>query len=80
VGRSEPALYHAKRCLDICKENNVGDFDLAFAHEAVARAHSIAGDKNECEKHPQLAKDNGEIIEKKEDKDYFLSELKAINC
>ena len=78
--RSEPALFHAKRCLEICKENNIGDFDLAFAYEATARAHSISEDKAECEKFLQLATEAGENIKKKEDKDYFLSELKTISC
>lgn len=78
--RSEPALYHAKRCLDICKENNIGDFDIAFAYEAMARAHSTSGDKAEYKKHLQLAREAAENIKKKEDKDYFLSELKTINC
>ena len=80
LGRSEPALYHAKRCLDICKENNIGDFDIAFAYEAMARAHSIAGKTAECEKYLQLAKKAGESIKKKEDKNYYLGELKTINC
>ena len=78
--RSEPALHHAKRCLDICRENNIGDFDIAFAHEAMARAYSIAENKTECEKHLQLAREAGESIKKKGDKDYFLSELKTIDC
>jgi len=80
LGRSEPALCHAKRCLDICKENNIGDFDIAFAYEAMARAHSIAEDKTECEKYLQLAKEAGEKNKKKEDRDYFFSELKTISC
>jgi len=80
LGRSEPALYHAKRCLDICKENDIEDFDIAFAYESMARALSVAGDKAECEKYLQLATEAGENIKKKEDKDYFLSELKTINC
>ncbi|MHA1932697.1 MAG: hypothetical protein ACW96X_09175, partial [Promethearchaeota archaeon] len=42
--RSEPSLYHAKRCLQICEENKIGDFNLAFAYEAVSRAYSITGD------------------------------------
>ena len=78
--RSEPALYHAKKCLEICKENNIGDFDIAFAYEAMARAHSIAGDKAECEKYLKLATGAGENIKKKEDKDYFMSELRTMNC
>ena len=78
--RSEPALSHAKRCLEICNENNIGDWDIAFAYEALARAYAIAGDKTECEKYLQLAKQAGEMIKKKEDKNYFLSELKTISC
>jgi len=80
LGRSEPALYHAKRCLDICKENNIGDFDIAFAYEAMARANSIAGNTAECEKYLQLAEKAGENIKKKEDKNYYLGELKTISC
>jgi hypothetical protein len=80
LGRSEPALHHAKRCLHICKNNNIGDFDIAFAYEAMARALSIAKDKVECQKYIQLATKAAENIKKKEDKDYFLSELKTINC
>ena len=78
--RSEPALFHAKRCLDICKENNIKDFDIAFAYEAMARAHAIAGNRTECEKYLQLAKEAADKIKKKEDKNYFLSELKTIIC
>jgi hypothetical protein len=46
LGRSEPALYHARRCLEICSEHGIGDFDLAYAHEALARAHALAGDRD----------------------------------
>jgi hypothetical protein len=80
LGRSEPARFHAQRCLDICTENDIGDFDIAFAYEAMARALSIAEDKAGCTKHLQLANRAAENIRKKEDKDYFLSELKTITC
>src|SRR6478672_11711629 len=46
LGRAEPALYHARRCLEICSEHGIGDFDLAYAHEALARAHALAGDRD----------------------------------
>ncbi len=75
--RSEPALYHAKRCLEICKKNNIGDFDLAFAYEAMARAFSLTGDE-ESKKFITKAKDAADAISKKEDKKYFLSELATI--
>jgi len=54
--REEPALYHAKLCLKITQNNNIGDFDLAFAHEALARASALAGDKENYEKQLKLAK------------------------
>jgi len=78
--RSEPALYHAKRCLEICKENNIGDFDIAFAYEAMARAYAVSGKKADCDRHIELAKKAGEQIKKKEDRNYFFSELQTISC
>jgi hypothetical protein len=44
VGRAEPALWHAQRCLAINEANGIADFDLAAAYEALARAHAVAGD------------------------------------
>lgn len=79
LGRGQSALYHANRCLEICKENEIGDFDLAFAYEAMGRAYAVLNDQKECEKYIQLAKDAGEKIEDKDNRDYFFSELKAIN-
>ncbi|NHJ05023.1 MAG: hypothetical protein EAX90_09380 [Candidatus Heimdallarchaeota archaeon] len=72
---SQSALHHAKRCLDICLKNSIGDFDIAFAYEALARAYAIAGNKEEYLKNLTLAKIAGEKIAKKDDKDYFLTEL-----
>ncbi|NHK29841.1 MAG: hypothetical protein FK730_00720 [Asgard group archaeon] len=78
VNQPEAALYHAKRCLDICLENNIGDFDIAFAYEAMARANAVAGKTKEKDEFLQRAKEAAENIKKKDDKDYFLSELKSI--
>ena len=78
LNRPQSALYHAERCLEICKEHNIGDFDIAFAYEAMARAHAVAGDKSDCEKYIKLAKEAGEQIKKKEDKDLFFGDLKTV--
>ncbi|MGB3479515.1 MAG: hypothetical protein WBB67_10175 [bacterium] len=78
LNRPQSALYHAGRCLDICKEHNIGDFDIAFAYEAMARAYAVAGDKSDCEKYIKLAKEAGEQIKKKEDKDLFFGDLKTV--
>jgi len=44
LGRGEPALWHARRCLAINEAIGSADFDLAAAYEAMARAHLAAGD------------------------------------
>jgi hypothetical protein len=47
--RAEPAAYHARRCLALCEEHGIGDFDRAYAYEALARAAAVAGDRDEVE-------------------------------
>jgi len=44
LGRSEPALWHARRCLEINEANGTADWDIASAYEAMARAYLAAGD------------------------------------
>ncbi len=78
INQPESALYHAKRCLDICLENNIGDFDIAFAYEAMARANAVAGKTKEKDVFLQKAREAAENIKKKEDKEYFLTELESI--
>lgn len=74
------ALFHAKRCLEITRKNNIQDFDLAFAYEALARAYSIKENLAECKKFVKLAQEAGGKIESQDDKDYFFSELRTISC
>ena len=42
----EPALRHARRCLELVESapDQMEDWDLAAAHEALARAYATAGD------------------------------------
>ena len=48
-------MRHARRCLDICEENGLGDWDLAYAFEAVARGYKAAGARPEAEAYKKLA-------------------------
>src|SRR6266566_9901491 len=49
LGRAEPALHHARRCLELVESDPAAmeDWDLAAAYEALARAHAEAGDAGE---------------------------------
>ncbi|MFX0042899.1 MAG: hypothetical protein ACFE8L_08305 [Candidatus Hodarchaeota archaeon] len=73
--RAEPALYHAKECLRLTEENNIEDFDLGFAYEAMARSLALAKNKDDFKKYYKLAQEAGEKIVKKDDKDYFFEDL-----
>ena len=55
LGRVEPALWHARRCLDICEANSLADWDLAYAFEAVARAYKTGGMQSETAAYKKLA-------------------------
>jgi len=44
LGRGEPALWHARRCVEIDEANGIADWDIASAYEAMARASFAAGD------------------------------------
>jgi uncharacterized protein YndB with AHSA1/START domain len=48
AGRAEPALFHAERCATHVAAAGLADFDLAYAHEARARALACAGRLDEA--------------------------------
>jgi hypothetical protein len=78
--RGEPALYHAQRCLDICQANGIGDWDLAFAYEALARASAVAADTASCERYLAQARAASEHIRDQEDRDQLQKDLATIVC
>ena len=78
LGMAESALYHAKISLALCQENNIGDFDLAFAYEALTRAYSIGKDKDNMEDNYKKALNASSQIKDNNDKEYLISELKTI--
>ena len=78
LGREEPAAYHARRCLELCKAHGLADFALAYAYEALARADALAGRKADFRKHVAAARAAGEEIEEKEDRDQFFADLETL--
>jgi predicted nicotinamide N-methyase len=76
--RPEPCLHHAQRVLDICTENGIGDFDVAFAYEALARGHAIAGDAERARAFTEQALAAAEDIAEAEDRELVLTDLETI--
>ena len=70
LGRAEPAIWHAQRCLEHCEEAGIGDWDLAYAYEAVARAHALAGNA-EAGEWKVKARSAGDAIADPEDREHF---------
>jgi DNA-binding transcriptional MerR regulator len=78
LGRAEPCLHHAKRCLDICLENGIADWDLAFAYEALARGHAVAGDAEQARAFTEQALAAAEDIAEEDERELVLSDLETI--
>jgi DNA-binding transcriptional MerR regulator len=78
LGRTEPALYHARRGLEICQAHGIGDWDLAFAYESLARAHAVAGDKDQARSWTEQALAAAEDIAEDEDRELLHTDLEAV--
>ena len=76
LGRAEPCLHHARRVLELCEEHGIGDWDLAFAHEALARGHAVAGD--EASAQAEIARALAVDIADPEDRELLLADLATI--
>ena len=75
LGRAEPALWHARRSLELCEAHGISDFDLAFAYEALARASIVAGDSGAAAGYAVRARVAGESIAEDSDRELFAQDL-----
>jgi hypothetical protein len=57
AGQPELSLRYADRCLALCGEHGLEDFDLAYAHDARARALKALGDDIAAAQSWELAKE-----------------------
>jgi hypothetical protein len=76
--RPEPALHHGRRVLDICLANGIGDWDLAFAYEALARASAVTGDAAAARSYTDQALTAAKDIAEDDDRALLLGDLETI--
>ena len=75
LGQGELALYHAERCAAVVGEAGLQDFDLAYAHEARARALACLGRLDEAA--AELAAAHAVPIADDEDRKILETDLAA---
>jgi hypothetical protein len=80
LGRAEPALHHARRCLELCESSpdEIEEFDLPFACEAMARAYTVAGDAAASREWLDRARAAGEKIADEDDRVLLEADLANI--
>ena len=81
LGRAEPALHHARRCLEIAEASpaEMEEFDLPAAYEALARAHAVAGDVDEARRHVELGREAAAKIVDEDDRNLIEADLATID-
>lgn len=78
LGRAEPAMHHARRCLESCEANPMEDWVLASAYEGLARASKVAGDVAGVERYTVLATEAMESIADEEDRQVIRNDLATL--
>jgi DNA-binding transcriptional MerR regulator len=80
LGRAEPALHHAQRCLEICESEPAAleDWDLPFAYEALARANAVAGNAAETARYVEQARALAAGIADDDDRALITADLATI--
>jgi DNA-binding transcriptional MerR regulator len=80
LGRGEPAVQHAQRCLEICESSPeaLEDWDLPFAYEALARAHALAGDDSDAKRHLAHARELVSAVADEDDRALLETDLATI--
>ena len=80
LGRPEPALHHARRCLELVESapSEMEEWDLPGAYEAMARAHLTAGDEAEAARYKSLGMEAVVRVADEEDRKHIEADLASI--
>lgn len=80
LGRAEPALHHAERCLELVHSapEEMEEFDLPSAYEALARAQAVAGNSQEARRFLELGRIEAAAIVDAEEREHMETQLASI--
>jgi hypothetical protein len=78
LGRGEPALFHARRCLERVERGGVEAWAVASAYEAMARALSVSGDRDASDEWRQRARRAADALEDEEEREVIEGDLATL--
>ena len=78
LGRAEPALHHARLCLQLAQEHDLSLFDIGAAHEAIARSARAADLPDLAALHAKLALAAAEKLTDPEERQVLLSDIASL--
>jgi hypothetical protein len=78
LGRAESALFHAHWCLSRAESEDLPGWIRAEAHEALARAHAVAGNTADARRHADEARTIAATIGDDEDREVVLGDLATL--
>jgi hypothetical protein len=78
LGRSEPALFHGRRALEVARRSRLSRFYLAYAYEALARAAAVAGQRPSRDRYLREARRIGARVRDKDDRRMLFEDLATI--
>jgi len=81
LGHAEPALWHARRCLELTEESGEGfeEWDLPRAQHAMAHAHLAADDLEEARRWAALAQENVARVRDLQDREVIESQIAGLH-
>jgi hypothetical protein len=78
LGRGEPALYHARRALELARSEDVPGWVAASGMEAMARASAVAGDDAAAAGWAAEATSAAVAIEDDEDREVVMGDIATL--
>ncbi|MFX0045583.1 MAG: hypothetical protein ACFE8Z_07020 [Candidatus Hermodarchaeota archaeon] len=84
--KGDSAIHYANKMLGLAEKaekedsGNWKDFDMPFVYEAMAQAHAVAGNKDECKKYVKKSQELIDELTDEQDKQICQVELDKVSC
>jgi hypothetical protein len=78
LGHGETARHYGQLCLKASQDEDIPPFALGYAHEALARAEMVLGDRKKMEAYLSKARQAAEAIQDAETRKMLDDDLKTI--